>query len=132
MAEEIPKEEQGPEIFEQTPQEEPKETAGGGSGFLSPVGFVMLVVAGMVDLLGFLILFLGLDDFGILDFLGLLLIWPLMFIQTGTVTGTKGTQELKKKILKRLGFSFLIEATPIIGSLSPSWTITVFMHLKNS
>lgn len=128
-----PEQEQYPgPISQETPEEEPEESAGSGGGFLSPVAFVMLAMAGMIDIIGFLLLFLGLDDFGILDFLGLLLIGPLMFIHSGTITGTKGAQNIKNKILKRLGLCFLVEAIPIVGALSPSWTITVFMNLKNS
>jgi hypothetical protein len=120
------------QIPQEMPEEEPEESAAAGGGFLSPVNFVMLVLAGLIDLIGLLILFFGLDDFGILDFLGLFLIGPLMFLSSGSISGTKGAQEIKKKIFKKMGLSFLVEAFPIVGSLSPSWTIAVFLHIKNS
>lgn len=120
---------QDAEPLEEEEAPEPQEQ--GGTGFLSPAGVLMFLTAGIIDLIGLIILLFGLDDFAILDVIGLVFIGGLMFISSGSMTETKGSKNIKNKILKRLGLSFLVEIVPVLGSLSPSWTIAVFLHLKN-
>ena len=144
MAEEEPK---------KTTEEKPEETAGegekeeslekevpeesseaGGGGFFSPAAIILFSTAVLIDIAGLIVLCFGIDDFGILDITGLIFVGGLMYIHAGTVTGTKGAQELVKKtstkFLKKIGLSFLGEVIPYFGSVAPCWTIAVYFHLK--
>ena len=100
----------------------------------------MLIIAGLIDLIGFLLLCFALDDFGILDIAGAIIIGGLMYATKGEAnlgkkTKKSPTKSLAKKALKkaltRLGLSFIIEIIPILGALAPSWTIATFLHLKD-
>jgi hypothetical protein len=136
MAEKIEKKETEEDIGElaENPQkesaEEPASDSGTGSNFLSPISLIMFFFAGLIDLAGFLLLLTGLDDLGILDILGLIFVGGLMFISSGSMTDTKGSQQIKKKLFKKLGLAFLFEIIPYVGGLSPSWTIATYKHLK--
>ncbi len=124
---------------EETAEEKTSESNILGS-LLSPIGIIMLLAAGMIDLIGFLIMCFGLDDLGIMDIIGLIFVGGLMYIHSGSITsGKKDKKTTKKttkkvggKIFKRLGLSFLVEIIPYLGSLVPSWTIAAYSHLKNS
>lgn len=115
-------------------QEEAEEikTSGSFGNFLSPEGIIMLMAAGLLDLMGLIILLFGLDDLGILDIIGLIIIGGWIFFRSGVVTGTARSKKVWGKILKRAGLSFLIELFPYIGSLAPCWIAAVYFELKNS
>lgn len=133
---------------EKAPEEMPEEEASKGkpaeknfSDFLSPMALIMFMTAGFIDLLGMFLLLFGLDDLGVLDTTGLIFVGGLMYLHSGTITKKRGmqeagtimgekTQKSAKKILKRLGLSFLGEIIPYFGNLAPLWTITVYFHLK--
>ena len=98
-----------------------------------PEGILLLCVAGLLDIVGFmffLLSWLGIDDYGILDIIGLVIIGGWLLIRTGSVKSTKGAQDIAKKTLKRFGFTFLVELIPFLGGISPSWTILVWKELK--
>ena len=98
--------------------------------FISPIAIIMFLVALFFDLISLVLLMFALDDFGILDLLALVFVGGLMLIHSGSITGTSGLEKIKKKMMKRLGLSFLIEIIPIVGSACPSWTVAVYYHLK--
>jgi len=89
--------EQNEESPEESPEEETGETAvdedeetaeedqgaGGLGNLLSPEGFVMMSVATTIDLISIIIVFVGLDDFGITDTIGLIIIGSWMFFKSG-------------------------------------------------
>lgn len=98
--------------------------AGISGSLTGPEAIAMLFCAGAIDLLGYILLFAGLDDFGILDIIGMIFIGLWMFTRTGK-------KNLLSAKFKRFGFASAVEMIPYIGSLSPSWTIAVFLELKN-
>jgi len=122
-------------------------------GKLSSPGFLMeaiiiFPVAILLDLIGFMLLFFLLDDFWILDIIGLVVIGSWMLFRQGHVTIpkktakkiekkaleqlTKTTKKTEKKFLKRFGLAFLGEIIPYIGGIAPCWTLAVFFELKNN
>ncbi len=120
---------------QEAPQEEQQEEEvgleSGGFKFISPMAMLMFLTAGIIDLIGFIIACVGLDDFWILDITGLVVVGGLMFVDSGAITGTGKSKEAVKKMLKRLGTTELIEIIPWVGGISPSWLVAVFLHLKN-
>jgi len=132
--ESLPKQELPIGPLEESGEEKISETKMG--DFLSPIAFIMFLAAGLIDLIGFVILCFGLDDFGIMDLIGLIFVGSLMYIHSQTITATSGTQKtvkkFEKKILKRLGLSFLGELIPYFGNLAPCWTLAVYFQLKES
>lgn len=109
--------------------------------FLSPEAFAMFFVAGMLDIVGLIVFVLSLFGIGIpvsfvLDFIGITIIGSWMFFRTGHVTITrkagKTIKKTQKKILKRLGLSFLGELIPFFGDIAFCWTLAVYFELKNN
>lgn len=109
--------------------------------FLSPEAFAMFFVAGMLDIVGLIVFILSLFGIGIpasfvLDFIGVIIIGGWMFFRTGHVTITrkagKTIKKAQKKILKRLGLSFLGELIPFFGDIAFCWTLAVYFELKNN
>ena len=104
--------------------------------FASPEAFIMFLAAGILDLIGLLIFIMGtwfaIDDYGILDIIGLATIGSWMLTRSGTITATKGAQKAGKKIFKRLGLSFLGELIPFFGGAAPCWLLAVYFELKNN
>ncbi len=100
------------------------------SNLTGPEGILLLCVAGLLDAMGFalfLLSWLGLDDYGILDIIGAVIIGGWLLIRTGP---SKGTTDIARKTLKRFGFTFAIELVPFLGGISPSWTVLVWKELK--
>lgn len=95
-----------------------------------PEGILMLCVAGILDTIGFiffLLSWLGIDDFGFLDVLGMLIIGGWMFMRGGGLN-----KKIIKRGLRRFAISSIVELIPFLGGIAPSWTILVFMELKGS
>lgn len=100
----------------------------------APEGILMLCVAGLLDIIGLILLclsWLGVDDYGILDIIGFFIIGGWLLIRTGTMRGTKGAQQIAKKVAKKFGIAFIIELIPFVGSAAPSWTWCVYSVLKD-
>ena len=97
-----------------------------------PEGILMLCVAGLLDAIGFAIFcictWFGLDDYGVLDIIGAVIIGGWLLIRTGL---SKGTTDVAKKVTKRFGLAFGIEVIPFLGGIAPSWTILVYKTLKD-
>jgi hypothetical protein len=91
-----------------------------------PEGILMLCIAGTLDIIGFIFFclsWLAIDDYGILDILGALIIGGWLFTRKGAGSATGA--------LKRFLIAFGVEAVPILGSVSPSWTIMVWKELNS-
>ena len=112
------------------PEEESEGTSESSGGSFGALGTIMLMLAGIIDLISFIFVFLG-WDFGISSILGIAVIWPLMLAQSWKITKKAGA-DIGGQILKKVGLAFLVELIPVIGNISPTWTITVFMHLKKA
>ena len=97
----------------------------------SPEGILMLCVAAILDGLGFIIFILGtwfaIDDYGMLDIPGIIIIGSWMYFRKGA----GGAKEAAKKGLKRFLIALGIEAIPFLGNACPSWTIIVWKELKS-
>jgi len=97
----------------------------------------MLLVAIILDFIGFILLIADLFGIGvigswILDVIGALTIGTFMFILNKSTVGLeKGLRPILLKILPRLGLAFLIEFIPFAGDIFPSWTILVCVELYN-
>ena len=95
----------------------------------SPEGILMLIVAGIIDGIGFIIFILGawfaIDDYGILDILGMIIIGGWMYLKSSS------NSSAVKKGLKRFITSSVVELIPFLGGASPSWTWLVYKTLKD-
>lgn len=100
----------------------------------SPEGVMLILVAIVLDSIGFLLFLLGtwfgFDDYGILDIIGFIIIGGWIFVRTGNIRGTSGAKKALNRAGKRFGITFLVELCPFIGGLAPSWTILVWKELK--
>jgi len=91
-----------------------------------PEGILLLCTAVILDGTGLIFLCfspLGIDDYGILDIIGAIIIGGWLYLRKGKTAGTK--------VLQKFLIAFGIEAVPFIGSISPSWTILVWDQLKS-
>jgi len=130
MPEELEKSEEEMKETEESLEEAEIETQKSGALF-GPEGIVMMLAAGLLDLIGLIILCFGLDDFGILDIIGLFIIGGWMLSQSSQIIGTKGAKKVGGKIFKRLGLSFLGEIIPYFGNVAPCWLLAVYFTLKS-
>ena len=83
---------------------------------LSPEIMILLPMFAMLDILGWVLVCVGLDDFGITDIIG--------FVLGGVCLMSSGGKlpDVKKQGYKFFGAS-AVEAAPYLGSLSPTWTL---------
>jgi len=91
-----------------------------------PEGVLMLCVAAILDGLGlifFCFSWLGIDDFGVLDIIGVAIIGGWLFIRKG--------RDSASGAFKKLLIAFCVEAVPFLGGISPSWIILVWKELKS-
>lgn len=101
---------------------------------LSPTLIVILPIAIFLDVTSWILLLFGMDDWGILDLLGIIFIDGWLLFKGGKGLTSSGK---KKGLIDRLftgKFSRFITPTtieliPYIGAISPTWTIAV---LKNA
>ena len=128
--------------------EETEQIKGSSSPSFLMEAIIIFPIAIVLDLVGFMLLFFLLDDFWILDIIGLVIIGSWMLFRRGHVTlpkktaekiekkaleqFTKTTKKTGKKFLKRFGLAFLGEIIPYIGGIAPCWTLAVFFELKNN
>lgn len=104
---------------------------------MSPEGFMLMLIAGTIDSIGIILLFFGLDDFGVTDFAGYSTIglWMLMRgmgFKKPTAGGGEAAEKAAK-IAKRLKWlrplAFIGELVPYFGAL-PLWTFLVYSELQ--
>jgi len=110
---------------EDNPQQEQQDTSGQLTG---PEGILMLCIAGILDGIGIALFFLswmGVDDYGILDVLGMMLIGGWMWFRSGELN-----ERIVKKGIRRFATAAIVELVPVLGSVSPSWVILVYQELK--
>lgn len=100
---------------------------------LSPESFMMLSLAFAIDLTGFVLLCFGLDDAGILDLIGIVVIGGWMIFKSGKIKKPAGKGGLLKKVFTGKYSKFLVtfgvEEIPYIGGLSFTWTAAVYFAL---
>jgi hypothetical protein len=100
------------------------------SSLTSPEGVLMLCIAACLDGFGFVLAIFGtwfaIDDYGVLDIFGILIIGGWFLIRG---LGTSSIKDKVKKTLKRFIGASVVEIIPIIGGLSPSWTWLVWKEL---
>ncbi len=109
----------------------------GGPNLMSPEGFMLMLIAGTIDSIGIVLIFLGLDDFGITDFAAYSTIGLWMIIRgSGFKKPTANAGEAAEKaakIAKRLKWlrpaAFIGELVPYFGAL-PLWTFLVYSELQ--
>ena len=118
-----------------------------GFSFLSPEAFIVLPFAILIDLIGIILIFFGLDDFWITDIIAFSFFggWgyfrsiarrkektemPSVGEKRKAVKEIKQTKKAGKvaKWGKRLKF---LELIPYVGVL-PFWTVSVYLELKSS
>jgi hypothetical protein len=100
-----------------------------GGNLTGPEGILMLCVAGILDMIGFILFllsWLGIDDYGILDVLGMIIIGGWMFIRGGGLN-----KNIIKRGIKRFILASAVEIVPFLGGIAPSWTILVWKELKS-
>ena len=123
-------------MADETMQGQQEENTGGG-GLMSPEGFMLMLIAGTIDSIGIVLIFLGLDDFWITDFAAYSTIGLWILIRTGgfkkpTTTAGEATEKAAK-IAKRLKWfrlaAFIGELIPYVGAL-PLWTFLVYSELQ--
>lgn len=135
MPEELEKSGEEAEKTEEAEEESPEETTSPETesmgALFSPEGVIMMFLAGILDLIGLIILCFGLDDCGILDIIGLILIGGWMLSRYGRITVSKGAKKIGSKMLKQVGLSFLGELIPYFGNIAPCWTLAVYFQIKS-
>lgn len=138
-------------IEEEEEEEEnsPEESEDSGEGVLTPEGLVMLSVAGLLDVAGWVCAIL-IAAFGIGALIGRIVsicgyiiigIWQLA--RSGGVSipwkakgGKIGSRDsgivetMAKKFLKRQWKKLVVEAIPVLGDISPTFTLIVWSELR--
>lgn len=147
MPDEVEKEpELSGEVGTEKPDQESVEIASlGRTGELfSPAGVIMLPVAAILDLIGIVLICFGLDDFGITDIIGTVLIGGWMYFRSGTIivseSAKKRAQGWLRNLFRGKGGSkgrmgkfltpFVFEIIPYVGAL-PCWTLAVYFELTS-
>ncbi len=119
-------------------QEQPAEAdGGGGAPLFTPEGFIMMSIAGAIDITGITLLCFGLDDFGITDLIAYSTIGPWMLMRgSGFKKPTAGVGEAAQKaakLAKRLKWlrpaAFIGELLPYLGAL-PMWSFMTYSELQ--
>ena len=107
----------------------------------------MMIIALLLDIVGIILICFGLDDFGILDTLGIFIFGTWIFIRSGgqkdirsqkPVSTKEKTAAVKKQgsaLLKRLGkvglkagIIAILEYIPIFGAIFFGWTVLVIIE----
>ncbi len=124
----------------------PEETNNPGGDLLSPEGVMMLFIAGMFDVAGWICIIL-VAAFGvgvlvgqIVNVLGFIVIGAWIFSRSGSMPTKKPklgegegmTQGLVKKFLKKQWKKIVVEICPILGDIYPGFTLIVYSELKSS
>ena len=108
----------------------------------TPETMFILVPAIFIDLCGLGLVIFGLDDFGILDILGICIVFPWMLFNGGSspsisdIRAKRGNMEKMRKLFtdKKTKFALplLGELAPWIGGVGFFWTMSVISNLKNN
>lgn len=99
---------------------------------LTPETLLILPLAIGIDLASIILVCFGLDDFGILDFIGIIFIGSWLFFRKGKPEALKGKKDFLAKIFTGKYTKF---TTPIFGEIIPYlgvlpfWTVSVYFNL---
>lgn len=103
---------------------------------LTPEAFVMIPIALILDFCGLGLVLFGLDDLGLLDVVGMAIIFPWLMIRghrPPSLAGRKNFDKIKK-LFKGKHLRFIVpllgETAPWLGGLGFFWTMTVFCNLE--
>ena len=107
---------------------------------LTPETITMLPFAVFIDLIGIILVCFELDDFGITDILGIVMINGWLFFRGEKTVDIKGAKNKAKgvvtairKLFTQRPFKFFIgpflELIPYLGSLCPFWTTAVLFNI---
>ncbi|MDD4409124.1 MAG: hypothetical protein PHW52_00545 [Candidatus Pacebacteria bacterium] len=91
---------------------------------------MMLMVALMLDVASLILLFLALDDFGLLDTCGIVIIGAWTFVKSGSMPSRKGGKNPGSKLMGRFMGVGAVELIPYVGVL-PTWTLYVYSVAKD-
>jgi hypothetical protein len=144
---------------EQRPEAAAMSGTGGGVNLLSPEAIIMLSTAGLLDSVGIILVVVGLDDFGITDFSGMLIIGGWMFfhslmrgggspieaiksgktgrgkavegIKSGAPKAKAGANKWVKKMKWLRPVLIVGEIVPYLGTM-PCWLILVYGELQSN
>jgi hypothetical protein len=98
----------------------------------------MLIVAMILDVAGIILFVLSLVGVGIpfsfiLDIIGAVVIGGFLYLLNRSTAGIgKGLYPVLRRLMPRLGLSFLVESIPFVGDIMPSWTILVAIEFINT
>ncbi|MFA5013736.1 MAG: hypothetical protein WC520_04240 [Candidatus Paceibacterota bacterium] len=95
----------------------------------NPETIFIMFIAVMFDLIGYLLLFIGMDDFGLLDIVGGFIFGMWLLSRNG---GSSMLGSLKQKIWGRFFVTETIEIVPYLGDIMPTWTLLVISVLNDS
>ncbi len=96
----------------------------------------MLPIALFLDLCGLALVLFALDDMGILDLIGVCIIFPWLLIRGQRPPSLQGRKSFEKikKLFKNKYLKFLTplvgEVTPWVGGIGFFWTMTVLFNLE--
>lgn len=103
----------------------------------SPELIFMLPLALILDIIGLLITCCGLDDFGIVDIVGMMFIFTWLIIRghkPPSMNSGKGIMGLLRKIFTNKYSKFITpaigEMTPVLGGIGFFWTASVLFTLS--
>lgn len=101
---------------------------------ISPEVVIMLPFGIMCDVIGLIILCCGLDDFGLIDIVPMMIIFSWLIIRGKELPNLQGGLKNKIRNLftdKRFRFltPLLGELTPYLGGIGFFWTLTVLLNV---
>lgn len=119
-------------------KESSREKGGRNFGSLSsPEGTLMMLAALLLDCIGVFLLIFGLDDFGIADVFGIILIGGWMYSRSGVIRAPQKAQKKAGGWLRKLFRGkwkkyltpFIGEIIPYFGGIAFCWTLAVYYEL---
>ena len=123
----------------------PQENKNPGGALLSPEGVMMLFIAGMFDVAGWICIILvaalgvGVLVGQIVNVLGFIVIGAWVFSRSRSMPTKKPkpgeekgmVQGLVKKFLKKQWKKLVVEICPVLGDIYPGFTLMVYSELKS-
>ncbi|MCK9577914.1 hypothetical protein M0R01_00275 [bacterium] len=99
--------------------------------FTSPQTIFILLPVLSLELFGIVLALLGIvDDFWLLDAAFTVIVWPWLLIKgTTSRPDRKGGFVMKKAVGRQMACS-LIELIPVVGTILPLWSYSVYITLK--
>ena len=115
---------------------EQKEEGAGQGTLFGPEAVLMLFIAGILDVIGIILVFFFLDDFGVTDIMGIVTISVWILFRSQGIELTKGAGKTVAKVgkwgkrLKWLRPLCIIgEVIPYVGA-APLWLLLVYAELQ--